>query len=282
MENNNGGNNKTVVILLSIVIVVLIAVIVYLFINQNPSSNDDTNPNNNEQEQVNNDEDEEDNTLREIEVTSTEVQNAMELILKKEGIKTSTSYCSFEDRLWDLASVDINSLDNDLKLQLIWENISDSDKSDNYTKDPNEPFGEYRIAESIFQDAATKVLGTSDNIPSETEEVVGCSYIITYNANDKMYRIQEVGGGDLSVASIVNSYDKAEMNNDTLIFYEKVGFVYNNSLMSTPGSDATVLVNNVTLDNVLDYKDKFTTYKYTFKKGNDGSYYFESMERKTN
>lgn len=275
-------NNKGIIIVLSIVILVLIGTIVFMFVHDNfrevknePIKNN--TPVAGEKEENNNDENEKNeiNNSQEFVKISLDdpiVTSSMSLILKSNVNKKEMSSCLFQDRLWGLNSANINTLDDDSVLELIWENVSNNDKKtvDNGSK--------YIIDEKIFINAAKKVFGENYRIPNKTVNSIKCRYKMEYDVNNKNYVFSEIGTGDRTLLMVVNYYENAEKNNETLIITERVGFYFGGNLYSKPSGNV-IVTGEITENNVMDYKDQFATYKYTFKLGNDNQYYFVNMTK---
>ena len=120
----------------------------------------------------------------------------------------------------------------------------------------------------------------SDSI-SETFGI--CPMMIYDNENQKFYGYSECGGINLfSVISYINRYMQSD---DAAYVYVSVGSTdydsgyiykdYNSTQVYTTLKESDTIDNIITSEN---YQD-FSEYKYTFKKNEDDSYSFKSIER---
>ena len=142
---------------------------------------------------------------------------------------------------------------------------------------------EYQIEEEKFKEVYHQLFGKNTEYNYEDYNN-GCDYM------SKKGNIIELGSGecgDNSMIQIFRHLYKAEKNNNELYMYEKTAFNFNRGLykdyehneLISKDFDYDELLNNIWENNTFgEYEDKASTYKYTFKPNDDGTYYFYSVE----
>jgi hypothetical protein len=186
--------------------------------------------------------------------------------------------------------VDLNNISNDTKLNMACARLEANDK----IKNENDS---YYFNASDLELELKKIFG--EDVKYELSKTV--SGIYDYNETTKRYvRADGLGGGGDGTAPVVkHELYKAVKNGDEIILYEKFAYA-KVEIINNGTSSKLKIYKDLNKKNIInedmeryydggyyygydrirlsDYYDKISMVKYTFKKGNDNSYYFSSSK----
>jgi len=294
MDNNvrrkKNTGLKTIIIILLLVIIGLGGYIVFDKLVKG-NDNEQLNPSEQQGEQI------------EVELTDetikADVSKKIEYLTNESSEGWTTEYTFRNGTISDFGNV-FSNLDDDLKLYIVldyllnenkFHNLSPENESDPIVSSYAQTFGnEYvkQITGKEVKDAYNSFFGTS-NVDFKVLKSRNCFNYDYESTKDIFYRKQPNCGGTSGtyIYSYKNKYSKKNDNVYVYVSYGSSGIPENNQ---TATIFKDLEKNNVYREfvklgevqsfriNESNYAD-FSEYKYTFKKNNDGSYYFVSFEK---
>lgn len=234
-----------------------------------------------------------DSTVKQLDINSDEVQKLYKYIEKTNEAQ--------EELVYRNTKVTEKDLNNQLKLLTIFENIPESAASNekNITDEYGNTSKHIYYSKDTIENMAKKIFGNGATITHESCEGLFARAKEYKNGEYDCYEYQGGGG----YWWILSCYDlvSAEQKGDELYIYDKYVHVYqNDNSGSTYGiydsSDKSNIISKnarseTLLDGVGDFSakvlinnankitnNKIKTFKHTFKKNTDGSYYWYSTE----
>lgn len=284
-------SSKKHVKLLPIIIVIIIAfVAVILITKRNPI---DSSVSNNKNSQIQN--------LGESKEVSLEDDRVLELINYIAPINTSSEVIFYQSK-----KVDLGNLDNKLKLYTIFHNLEEENADSKETlKDENgNKVEHYYYKKDTVDKMAKKIFGPDVKINHESCEMYFGEAI---DYKDGVYdRHEYEGGGATAYETSFSVLLKAEENDEYMYLYEKyvhlvevtedkdgetdtIGYdIYDSSDKSNKVAEKVDFEkenlyaedDEEELKNIEKYLGKeLVSYRHTFKKAEDGSYYWVSTEQ---
>jgi len=224
--------------------------------------------------------------VKELDINSNLVKDLYNYILK---------YSAYEENLvYQSQKVTGETIGNQLKLMTIFENLSETDADEVTTKD------EYGIQ-------VTHTLFKQETVEKKAQEIFGNSIRITHedcpiyftkaiDFKDGVYDCYSYqGGGDTPWEQSIAQIKKAEQKDDEIYLYDQYIHIYDDIAESTSeegiytASDKKTKISNLLTvsgnskeELFKQYEEKLgnkiQTFKHTFKKSSDGTYYWFSTE----
>lgn len=153
----------------------------------------------------------------------------------------------------------VNNFSDSIKFRLVFANISDEIKSEYST------FvtcgSKYVIPSNIINNIALNIFGSSYTLSKPIDKLSLSNGVhVTFDSQNDTYIFEGCGSLSHSIGSVRTKIVKAIKSDNELIIEEQVNFLE----VENVEDNLSVGVN---------------TYKYTFKKNNDDSYYFYSVEK---
>lgn len=178
-------------------------------------------------------------------------------------------------RFYNGNNVNLSELKEDQKLALIFANIPELNCNNpemiiSYDK-------LIELSRSLFNETAT--IESLQGIYEMTYD----NFIITYNTDDNSYKITLTTCQESQEDFLVKQITSASTKGDELYIYEKFGYFKYQSENTYNVLGTTISKNPLTIYTDIDGKKAFSnydilqTFKWTFKKGSDNSYYFVSL-----
>lgn len=279
-ENNNilktKKNNRKYLIILSVIIILLFITgfTILKLMNNNSNENIDNNLNNNKQDSIdgnqNTDSNNSDNEFVELSTTDEIVNKLMENVktptMLSHNIKDGYYYVYFylKDK------ITIETMDNQMKLLLGFQKLNFPNK----------------VTSETLKNALTEIFGKNISYFDEEMNIYVCP---KYEYNNNIYTAYSGCGGaffpkyDKKIVKSLKYNNKIEIYEQ--VIYIKYKFINNErepSMIELYNADTETKLGETSIDSNQDnfeiYKDKLSTYKYTFNL-EDGNYYFYSVEK---
>lgn len=236
-------------------------------------------------------------TIKKIDINSSEVQQLYKYIMKVNP--------SQEELVYRNTKVTEKDLNNQLKLATVFENITrnDASKIKNVTDSYGSTTEHVYYSKNTIENMTKKIFGNTASIKHETYEGLLAQAKEYKNGEYDCYEYQ--GGGGylwiLSCSDLIN----AEQNGDEIYIYDRYVHIFENdvsgnsctiydssdksNIIATNVDSNTFLKNaktttdeyssKVIIDNLNTItNNKIKTFKHTFKKNTNGSYYWYSTE----
>lgn len=277
MENKKKGN--IFIALFIIVLILLIAETVFLVISLNKKENNVENTDTEVIEQI-------DETEKEDPI--------IELSVEDEIVKTLYDYIPqysvnlIIKNAYQSKKTTIDDIDNEVLLSFIFRRVENTISEDEVEIVEGNTFkgSWYKFSSSIIQNEAIKVFGKE--LPNQTFKIgagSGCQY-----EDDGRY-YYTYGGGSGQGSSNYRKIEKAYKQGnyiyieDRYLYYVGIGndIPEAGSYLYDTSDQANLIIKVDTIDglgnNIIEkYYDQMKTYKHTFAKAEDGSYYWVSTE----
>lgn len=236
-------------------------------------------------------------TIKKLNINSNEVTQLYKYIMKVNS--------SQEELVYRNTKVTEKDLNNQLKLATIFENITRNDASN--IKNVTDSYGytteHIYYSKNTIETIAKKIFGNNTSIKHETYEGLLAQAKEYKNGEYDCYEFQ--GGGGYPWLLSCSELISAEQNGDEIYIYDKYVHIYENDLSSdtctiydssdksniiAKNIDSNTFLKNaesnsgeysskVIIDNINNItNNKVKTFKHTFKKNNNGSYYWYSTE----
>ena len=241
------------------------------------------------------------NTIGEISIDDKEVQDAYKRILKYNNIFDTNS---FQESFYKDTKVMYDNLTDAERMVSIVQYIKDKptstveinsfiNKSKKYDKTV---LGENTTAKlyskQLLEDNTNKIFGKDSNSISWVSRDNNCGHIYDY-IDGQYYSYNYQGGGFGCPARAVSKLTKAERDNDSIYLYDEYIYIYD-----VPNQDSSITTYYYTSSSKTEqigteknsnseesdssiltrYEGKAQNYKHTFKKDNEGNYYWYSSE----
>lgn len=196
--------------------------------------------------------------------------------------------CTVYENAYQSKKVTLDDLDSRIILRTAIENldIKESDKKPFIDEKGNVIQGWYAIDAQLLQNQVKKMYGKEVENQSFGDSAQGWIY------KDGLYKWSSggaIGEHGANIRNIIKAYKDAEniYIEDKCLYYEESLTTLEANLYTS--SDRVKLIKKWNYDNAeelvktninikRDYKDDMITYKHTFKKAEDGSYYWYSTE----
>lgn len=214
--------------------------------------------------------------VKEIDINSNLVQELYKYVLKSNSCVEEIAYQN--------QKVTVDNLSNTAKLMTIFENIDDFEADD--TKTNKTDYGistHYYFEKETIENKAKKIFGKDVIINHETLPNLLAKEIVFTNGRYDKYDIQ--GGGGFLWEDSTQKLLKAEQNNNEIYIYDKYIHVvrdennYNNYNIYNASDRKVLLKSNLSTTLIdIDTIEDVNTFKHTFKKNFDGTYYWYSTE----
>lgn len=277
MENKKKGN--IFIALFIIVLILLIAETVFLVISLNKKENNVENTDTEVIEQI--DETEKEDPIIELSVEDEIVKTLYDYI-PQYGVNLiiKNAYQSKKTTIADI--------DNEVLLSFAFRKVTIPDEAKELMEGTTLPGGWYKFDASYIQNEAIKLFG--QEIPNQTFSVgagSGCKY-----EDDGRYYYTSGGGsgsGSNSYRKILKAYKQGDYIyiEDKYMYYVGIGGIVGmpdaGCYLYDTSDKANLIAKADTLEelgeNLIEkYYDQMKTYKHTFAKAEDGSYYWVSTE----
>lgn len=303
------SSKMPIVIVCLILVIIIVGVLYYLNYSKN---NKVEEKNTNTMNYANSEE----NSTNVNEVENADANELKDLDIESDIVKKLYNYvvkfnCYKEILLYQNDKVELSNISNQLKLLTVLNNLDENDADDKYVKQEEDIEREHLIfTKETVENKAKEIFGADVKINHEN-----CPQYFGYarDYKDGKYDCYDYeGGGGTPWENSINVLEKAEQDNNNIYIYDKYvhlvlldetggdGYTSTNYYDIYTGSDRKEkIASKVDISNfedVVNYEnyeessknklekiEKYTgkemvTYKHTFKKAEDGSYYWYSTE----
>ena len=215
----------------------------------------------------------------ELDINSKLVQKLYNYILKDNDCVETIAYQSQKTTR--------ENLENQVKIMTIFENIEDSeaDSTKKETLDYGAVLIHYYFKKETIENKAKEIFGNDIVIIHESISNLKSMYDVAYN--NGTYEKTDIlqGGGGFLWEDSTEKLIKAEKNGDEIYLYDKYIHVvrdennYNINNVYNASDRKVLLASNLPISSInIDTIKNANTFKHTFRKNSDGSYYWYSTE----
>lgn len=235
--------------------------------------------------------------IKQLDINSNEVTQLYKYIMKVNS--------SQEELVYRNTKVTEKDLNNQLKLATIFENITRNDAST--IKNVTDSYGytteHIYYSKNTIENIAKKIFGDNSSIKHESYEGLIAQAKEYKNGEYDCYDIQ--GGGDFPWSWSCSEIISAEQNENEIYIYDNYVHIYDNNISEDSftiynSSDKNTIISTnikfddflknaelssgnysskIIIDNLKQITDnKIKTFKHTFKKNDNNSYYWYSTE----
>lgn len=298
---------STAILLFIIFILILVIIFMYLYFSNSKNGNNNTIENNtksileneysNSSTISNSTQNNQTSTIKQLDINSNEVIQLYKYIMKVNS--------SQEELVYRNTKVTEKDLNNQLKLATIFQNITKNDASNIKYITDNYGFTTEHIYynKSTIENINKKIFGDSSSIIHESCENLLAQAKEYKNGEYDCYDIQ--GGGDFPWSWSCFEIISAEQSENEIYIYDNYVHIYENNISGisftiySSSDKNSIIATNVKFDDFLknaelssgDYSfktiinnlkqitnNKIKTFKHTFKKNTNGTYYWYSTE----
>lgn len=215
----------------------------------------------------------------ELDINSELVQKLYNYILKDNDCVETIAYQS--------QKITIENLENQVKIMTIFENIDNSvaNSTRKETLDYGAVLTHYYFKEETIENKAREIFGNDIVITHESISNLKSMYDVAYN--NGTYEKTDIlqGGGGFLWEDSTEKLIRAEKNGDEIYLYDKYIHVvrdennYNINNVYNASDRKVLLASDLPISSInIDTIKNVNTFKHTFKKNSDGSYYWYSTE----
>ncbi len=202
-----------------------------------------------------------------LKVTDSEVQKLF-LLTRKSMDAPLFFGTNYENIYYKNDNVIMSEVDQDLKMILAFETL---DNDNMYILE-----GANTFDANVLKDQYVSIFGSDADYQDHTFKY-SCPNEIVYNQNANIYQVSQICSF-IYDTSYENKIVEARRYDDRIEIFEKVIFYTYEDGKKVYYNDID-LTDKYVKDSVNFDKDKLNKYKYTFKKADDGKYYFESVQK---